>query len=155
MADFQTSYSDAPSAGAAGLRVNARRDDYIETFAAEGAIDFGAPCVSGTDDETQVKMGVGTLRGVAVRTSVFSQRTDGTSGYDDKSSVNVLRKGMIWVPIMENVANDGAVTRITSGGDLGKWGTATGTAVPNAVWRGDGTSGGFAKLELVLPAVVS
>lgn len=155
---FQTSYSQYPAAGAAGMIADDRTTD-IESKAAEGAITFGAPVVKGTDGEKQVKMGSGTFQGVAVRTSAVANATDGTSdaGYADEDSVNVGRKGVFWVPLLENVADEGAVTRSVamSGATAGKWGTATGTAVPNGIWRGAGTSGGLGKLELVLPAVVS
>jgi hypothetical protein len=156
MAPFQSSYTQYMSAGVAGMKVDSREDE-VESFAAEGAVSFGAPVVAGTDTAVQVKQGTGTFRGVALRTSAVSRQASGTDGYADTDAVNVLRKGMVWVPVLEDVAADGAVTRsvATSGDTAGKWGTATGTAVTNGVWRSAGTSGGLAKLELILPAVVS
>lgn len=151
MAPFQTSYGQYMDAAVAGMKVDSG-DDRVETFAAEGAVGFGLAVVAGTDTEVQGKIGSGTFRGMSLRTMAMQRQADGTDGYVDGDAMNVLRQGLGWAQLFEDVLIDGAVTFRTSDG---KFGTGTGTAVAGARWRKAGTSGGLGKVELVLPAVVS
>ena len=155
---FQTSYDQYPAEGAAGLKTDSR-EDTVESYAAEGAIGFGLAVVKGTDPAVQVKRpaaAAGVFRGVSLRTSVFEQSAAGVSGYVDEDSVNVLRKGQVWVPTITAVTIDGAAYFVNSGDDAGKFSaTDDGTtdAVPTGVFRSTvaATSGGLAKLEINLP----
>jgi len=83
------------------------RPDRVESFAAEGAIEFGRPVVAGTDAEKQVKVcdGAGQVfRGIALFTHAREQGLDRTASpasteaqYEDQDTVSVLRQGMAWV----------------------------------------------------------
>lgn len=155
---FQTSYDQYPAEAAAGMKVDSR-EDTVESFAAEGAIGWGLAVIKGTDPDVQVKKPAaadGVFRGVALRTSVFEQNSSGVSGYVDEDSVNVLRKGMVWVPTITAVTRDNPAYFVNSGADAGKFSaTNDGTtdAVPTGVYRSSvaATSGGLAKLEINLP----
>jgi hypothetical protein len=155
---FQTDYTQYPAVGAAGMKVDSREDE-VESYAAEGAIGFGLAVIKGTDAAVQVKVPAaagGKFRGVSLRTSVFEQNADGTSGYRDKDSVNVMRKGQAWVPTVGAVTIDAPAFFMNGGANAGKW-SATDDGSTDAsygVFRSAvaSVSGGLAKLELILPA---
>ncbi len=65
-------------------------DKYIVSKSAEGEINFGYAVMPGTAGD-QVKVSTGALLGVAVHT----HKEDGK--YLDKDTVNVLRKGAVYV----------------------------------------------------------
>jgi hypothetical protein len=69
------------------------RPDVVASFAAEGAVAFGAPVMRGTNPETQVEVSdASDFVGIAL----FTQATE-AAGYLDKDTVSVLTHGAAWV----------------------------------------------------------
>lgn len=99
----QTSYDRNYDAAFAGMKADARYDEVISRQA-EGAIDFGRGVVRGTDGEKQCKIPASTsdvFLGLALHRHV--QPSGGVARYEDKTTVDVMRKGQAWVKIA-NVA---------------------------------------------------
>ena len=100
------------------------RPDTVESYLAEGAIDFGLGVVAGTDIDRQVKIIalVGdTFRGIALHQHVSQTITTGIAQYKDKEAVSVLRKGVAWMPIETSnigtaVIDDPAFINVAIGG---------------------------------------
>lgn len=158
----QTTYSRNTSAGLAGLPVDIR-DCTIESYAAEEAdgIGFGLALVPGTDPDKQVKLPSGealVFRGISVHTYAVEQQSDGTVEYADEQTVNVLRRGVIWVQTTGTVTRDQAAFFVISGANAGKFtdtDDATTDPVPSGVFRSSASGGALAKLEINLPGGVA
>jgi len=106
----QLTYSRDSQPGLAGLIAD-MSDRTIDSFAAQGAIDFGWPVARGTDPGKQVvRSGAANFLGVAV----FSQIEE-SGVYPDKSTVSVMTSGRVWVVSAETVV-PGNVARISAGG---------------------------------------
>ena len=89
--------------------------DHVESYAAEGAVPFGHGVVLGTDPAKQVAVAAAdtdTFAGISVFThrqeqgidqgaSMGAQYSTGAE-YRDKDTVNVLRRGRVWVENSEN-----------------------------------------------------
>lgn len=160
---MQTAYGNAMAAAFAGLLADLR-DNLVESFACEGdRIPFGHAVLAGTDKQKQVILAAegstALFRGIAVHTHAHGVQPDGEDGYADTQTVNVLRRGMIWVPVSEAVAIDAAAFYINAPGsgdeDLAGQFTdtddGTSLAVPTGVFRSSTTAAGLALLEINLP----
>lgn len=129
----QTSYNIEQSEAYAGLKVDSRFDT-VESHLAEGAIDFGLGVVAGTDPVRQVKVpaaGTDVFRGFSIHRHVEKKQGTGVAQYEDKTAVDVLRRGVIWCvveptvaslsvddPVYVNVAvasHEGKVTEVSTG----------------------------------------
>lgn len=163
---MQTSYAATMPVAFAGMIAD-NRDTVTESGVLEGtAIPFGLALTRGTADP-QVKVPAALsakLQGVARHTHAqYNQDLSGTAGIPAKGDVNVLRRGVIWVRVEENVAaEDAAYFRVTANGgntQLGGWrksvdnnGSAdTAVLAPGCVFRSAATAGNLAKLEINLP----
>lgn len=159
MPPVQTTYSRTPAAAMAGLLYDLR-DNVIESYATEGAdgIGFGLAVIAGTDVDKQVKLPAaagGVFRGVSVHEYAQEQQADGTVEYADKDTMNVLRRGAIWVQTNTSVDTDDDAFFVNSGADAGKFSDvddATTDAVPTGKFRTSTTGSGLAVLEINLPA---
>lgn len=103
----QTSYSLEQGEAYAGLKVDSRFDT-VESHLAEGAIDFGLGVVAGTDPVRQVKVPAAdtdTFRGLSVHRHVEKKQGTGVAQYEDKTTVDVLRKGVLWCVVEPTVAS--------------------------------------------------
>ena len=130
----------------------------IVTRAAEGVIIFGRALVAGTDAEKQVILpdpaGLEKFRGIAEATWAGEQSIAGQGEYKDKAAVNVIKQGIVWVLVTQNVlVDDPAYYVITAGADLGKFRKDATEAelVPTGVFRSSANSGTLAQLEINLP----
>lgn len=135
------------------------RSDIIESYAAEGVVNFGVALVAGTDVDTQVKgpAAAGSLfRGISISTWALEQAGD-DGFYADTSSVNVMRRGVVWVEVVDDVVTDDSAFFVTNGANAGLF-TSTSTEdtdtdiVPTGIFRTSAAAGELAKLEINLPA---
>lgn len=157
---MQTVYGARIPAGMPGLLADLR-DQLVESFAAEGHVPFGRAVLAGTNKEKQVVLaeaGGATFRGVSVHTHAGATHEDG--GYKDTETVNVLRRGMLWVEVTEAVEADDPAFYINAPGSgdedtAGKFtdtDDGTSVAVPGGgVFRSSTTGAGLALLEFNLP----
>ncbi|WP_252108985.1 MULTISPECIES: hypothetical protein [unclassified Halomonas] len=129
----------------AGMKADAGFDR-VESFCAAGDIGFGL--VIGVGADGNVAPGGGTrLAGLALHDHTK------LGGYSQYDMVSTLTKGLAWAQVTDEgaVTNGGAVQYAADG----TVGDASGTALPNAVFRSeaetlqDGTV--IAKIELAAP----
>lgn len=140
--------------------------DHVESYAAEGAVGFGLGLEYGTDPEKQVAVpsdDTGTFAGVSVFSHKQVQGIDLTatenelystgSEYRDGDTVNVLRRGRVWVEVTDAVtANATAYVDVTSAtADYGKFTDVATSNVQAGVFRTDASTGELAILEINLP----
>lgn len=161
----QTSYDTAMPVAVAGMIADAR-DHVIESFAAEGAdgIPFGYAVVAGTDAARQVKIpstGGGVFRGVAIaeqaQEHAFPDEGDPVV-YAEGDTVNVMRRGLVWVVTKGAVAIDAPAFFDNASTDAGKFDDLDDSStdpVPGGVFRSATDGAGLALLELNLPQVAS
>lgn len=134
------------------------------TWIAVGAIPFGRGVtkVIGEDNQIQLPDGTdNTFHGVSTLTQVKEQAlTTGLVEYEDKSPVNVLRKGKIHVFAEEAIDpdTDSPFFRHTASGgntEIGRFrtdtDTATAVAVPNARFVTSTTGAGLVVIEINNP----
>lgn len=127
----------------------------IVSACAEDAIPFGRAVIPGTDAEKQVKLPSGDVaqvfRGIAAATWAQEQ-VSGVGQYSDTDAVNIMKQGVIWVEVNQNVLVDEAAFFNITGGTFRKdvnGGLAE--AVPTGVFRSSANSGELALLEINLP----
>jgi len=129
----------------------------VDSYAAEGNIDFGLALVYGTDAAKQVKIPVASAAfvGASVYDMVHEQDDAGNAYYRDTQTVSVLRRGRIYVPTTVAVAAGEAAYFIHTGGDEGKFrndaDTGNADLVPTGVFRSNTNPEGLAILEINLP----
>lgn len=141
--------------------------DHIESFAAEGAVEMGFGVVAGTDPAKQVAAAsadTDAFVGIAAFTHKQVQGFDQSVALGNQSStgaeyrngdtVNVLRKGRIWVEVTNDgvAVGDAAYIDVTTAGEEGKF---TSTSADNletgGVFRTAGDTGELVVVELNLP----
>jgi len=110
----------------AGMKADAGFDR-VESFPAEGAINFGH--VVGVTATGGVVEGPGTrIAGIALHTHT---KIDNYAEFDD---VSVLTRGLAWcVVVSAGAVTDGGAVEINAAGEVQD--AAAGTAYPNAVFR--------------------
>ncbi len=130
----------------------------IITKAAEGGIRFGSAVIPGTDVEKQVRApdpaGLEHFRGIATSTWAKEQNLAGAGEYIGGNAVNVLKQGVVWVEVNQDVViDDAAYFVITAGIDNGKFRKDNTGAelVPTGVFRSSASAGELAQLEINLP----
>ena len=140
--------------------------DHVESFAAEGAVFFGAGGAAGTDPEKQVAvvaadtddfMGISLfthkqVQGIDMAASMGDQYSTGAE-YRDKDTVNVLRRGRVYVEVTAEVtAGEDAYVDVLTTGEEGKF---TNVSVDNLATGGTFRSGAdvgeLAIVEINLP----
>jgi hypothetical protein len=141
--------------------------DHVESFAAEGAVFFGAGVVHGTDPikqvavaaaDTDVFAGIAVfthkqVQGIDLSVSAGSELSTGAE-YRDKDTVNVLRRGRVYVELTEDgvSAGDTAYIDVTTVGEEGKWtSVSTDNLATGGVFRTGGDTGDLAIVEINLP----
>ena len=124
------------------------RLDHADSMAAENEIPFGCAVERGTDPEKQVKKFAGNVfTGIAM----YSPAGDlDNAKYIEKNPVTVLRKGIIWVEVGEDVVAGDKASVFNATANFGKNGTAETTAI-NGEFKTSATSGNVAKLEISMP----
>lgn len=147
--------------------------DQVESRAAEGTVPFGSGVIFGTDPEKQVAVpadATGDFAGIALFThkqfqgidlaaSMGGQYSTGAE-YRDKDTVNVLRRGRVWVEATAEVAaGDAAYVDVATEGEEGKFTNVAAVgetpAIPNlatgGVFRSSGDVGDLVIVEINLP----
>lgn len=134
----QLSYLRDSAAGLAGVIADTS-DRTVDSFAAEGVVEFGWPVARGTSPGKQVvRSGAANFLGVAL----FSQ-TEEAGNYADNASVPVLTKGRVWVVSAEAVV-PGNPVKISAGGTFV---TAGATAIVGTFLTA-ADAGGLAVIEI-------
>ena len=134
----QTSYDLNMVAGMAGMKYDLR-PDRVESFAAEGSIDFGKFCSPGTSAKQvkQATTGVTSVKGISLFShgqeqaiSMSANNGELTTGakYLNTDAVNVMRQGMVYMDnkLLACVDGDTAWCDLYSSTDKGSV-----TPVPN------------------------
>lgn len=150
---MQTAYNLHQPAAFAGL-VFDLASTVSESGAAEGNVGFGLAVVKGTisngvDGSSQVKVPTasgGVFRGIARHTHSVPQNGANPVGYPDTETVGYLRRGRIWVPVVDAVTEDGAAYFVNTGAKAGWFAaaasdTASAVATANAGNVGNGVMG--------------
>lgn len=122
-------YDDYMQPAFAGMKADSG-NDRVESFAATAAVPFGV-VVTGTG-ETVAAGGADTVRGI----SLHSHAVAG-SEYAEKECVSTMTRGLCWARVTEGQAAtaEGAVYFAAADGTVSD--LNTGTALTNAVFRGD------------------
>lgn len=118
---MQTSYNQYQDAGFAGLIYDGSMRD-VMSYSAEGAVDFAAPVVLGTNPERQIKeagtgVGQGALVvGIAAASHSVEQSSAGVAQYPDKDTVPVVKDGRIWVQTEDAVVAGATANLVLASG---------------------------------------
>lgn len=145
----QTTYSQSMAVGVAGL-IYDMRSITVESYACETStgIPFGSAVIAGTDPRKQVKIGAtgGSFRGIALLEQTHEQdASTGVAKYLQYETVNVLRKGTVWVQTNASVTENAAAYYVTAVGLWGASGETTG-----GIYRSATTGSGLALVEIDL-----
>lgn len=140
--------------------------DHVESFAAEGAVFFGAGVAAGTDPEKQVAvvaadtddfMGVSLFthkqaQGIDMAASMGDQYSTGAE-YRDKDTVNVLRRGRVYVEVTAEVtAGEDAYVDVLTDGEEGKFtNVSADNLATGGTFRSGADVGELAIVEINLP----
>jgi hypothetical protein len=151
----QTTYGTVMAEAVAGL-IYDMRNITVESYAAEaGSIPFGRAVVPGTDPRKQVKLptaGGQGFRGIALLEQAHAQDlTTGVAQYLVTETVNVLRKGAVWVQTTGSVTENATAYYVSTSGLFASSGEATSSAGSRAgVFRTATTGSGLAVVEIDL-----
>jgi len=165
----QTTYQQYFEQAKAGLIADIRTA-VLESFAAENELNFGMATVAGTDPAKQVKKPSAAsqvFRGITVAAWTMEQKLTGAPASTADSigkfvqydMVPVLRRGLIWVKVVQDVVIDDAAyfvhTEAVNPEYIGYFrkdvdgGNAD--AVPTGVFRSSALAGALALLEVNIP----
>lgn len=113
-----TGYDFAMARGQAGQLADSRENTVL-SFAAEGALDFGAPVQRGTDPEKQVVIANDTgFLGIALFEHNHENVLAGTgTNYDDEDAVSVCISGAVVVESSVDTVVAGEVAYVTATGE--------------------------------------
>ena len=144
MPTMQSTYASTLTQAVEGMIANSEPNVIVSRIAedAEG-IGFGKVCVMGSadnlvvDSETTVK-----FEGIAVL-----DPTQPSDTYAQYATVNVMKRGVIWVMASEAVAKGDAVYYTPATGVLSKTSTSN-TLIANASWDSTTAGAALAKLRL-------
>jgi len=139
--------------------------DHVESFAADGGIEFGLGVSLGASDDVVAASAADneTFVGVALFTHRVQQGIDesATGGeqystgaaYADGDAVNVLRKGRAYVEVTANVsAGEVAYVDVTTSGEEGKFtNVSTDNLATGGVFRTSADTGELAIVEVNQP----
>lgn len=148
MPAIQTTYPNNIGVAKAGQIVNEELNNLISRNVENaGGLAFGAAAAQGTSDLGVHTWTTGDTKfvGVAVRErSINPANTDAVFAQND--TARLITKGVIWVPVGENVAA-GDPVYLTAAGAWMKTATSN-TLVSNARWDTTATNGNLARLRL-------
>ena len=165
-----STYGFALDGAQAGQKVDLGYD-HVESFAAEGAVFFGAGVVHGTAPEKQVAVpaddsgifaGVALfdhsqVQGIDMAAAAGGQYSTGAE-YRDTDTVSVMRRGRVWVEVTAEVAaGETAYVDVITAEEDGKWtnvaddGAGTDNLATGGVFRSAADAGDLAIVEINLP----
>ena len=136
-------YKSQPDVGVAGLiATTENRDVKSRTVEDAAGIAFGLAVAQGANDKGIRAVKTGDTKFVGITALDLSSRDD--SKFLQYESARILKKGVIWVGVTENVnaGDDVAVDLAT-----GKF-NKSGAKYPNARFETSGVAGGLAQVEL-------
>jgi hypothetical protein len=144
MATIQSTYSTTHARWVEGQVLNMEPFDIVSRLAEDvEGIDFGKVCVQGTADN-QVVDSEATVKFCGIATLDVTQPT---GRYEQYSTVNVMKKGVIVVQASEAVAVGDPVYYTPATGVLSKTSTSN-TLIANAQWDTSTSGAGLAALRL-------
>lgn len=151
----QTSVSTAPARGIEGQLAEPGAPTYRVSAVIESTANTAAPgklMVRGTaDGQAKTIIAGGTLTAANVLGVALYEDAREPSDFTDKRPVTLVRQGVIYVAVSENVTAGAAATYGNTTGNLDEWGVTADVdhiPVPGARWAQTVASGGIARLEV-------
>ena len=156
----QTSITSAPVRAVAGQIAEAGAPRYVVSGVVEAtanAAAFGKIAVRGTaDGQAKTIIDGGTITPENLLGVIVYEASREPSDLGDKRPLALLRKGVVYVTVSENVADGQPATYGNTTGNLDEWGVtvdADHVPVPGARFAQTVASGGLARLEVDFGAV--
>ena len=156
----QTSISTAPARGIEGQLAEPGAPTYRVSAVIEATANAAAPgklMVRGTaDGQAKTIINAGTVTPANLLGVAMYEDAREPSDFTDKRPVTLVRQGVIYVAVSENVTAGAAATYGNTTGNLDEWGVtvdADHIPVPGARWAQTVASGGIARLEVDFGAV--
>ena len=136
-------YKSQPDVGVAGsIATTENRDIKSRTVEDAAGIAFGLAVAQGANDKGIRAVKTGDTKFVGITALDLSSRDD--SKFLQYESAQILKKGVIWVEVTEDVkAGDDVAVDLTTG----KF-NKSGAKYPNARFETSGVAGGLAQVEL-------
>lgn len=151
----QTSVSTAPARGIEGQLAEPGAPTYRVSAVIEATVNAAAPgklMVRGTaDGQAKTIIADGVITSANILGVALYEDAREPSDFTTKRPVTLVRQGVIYVAVSENVAAGAAATYGNTTGNLDEWGItvdADHIPVPGARWAQTVASGGIARLEV-------
>ena len=151
----QTSVSTAPARGIEGQLAELGAPTYRVSAVIEATANTAAPgklMVRGTaNGQAKTIINGGTLTPANILGVALYEDAREPSDFTDKRPVTLVRQGVIYVAVSENVTAGAAATYGNTTGNLDEWGVtadADHVPVPGARWAQTVSSGGICRLEV-------
>lgn len=136
-------YKSQPDVGVAGsIATTENRDIKSRTVEDAAGIAFGLAVAQGANDKGIRAVKAGDTKFVGITALDLSSRNDGK--FLQYESARILKKGVIWVEVTENVKAGDDVAVDLATGKFNK----SGAKYPNARFETSGVAGGLAQVEL-------
>lgn len=136
-------YKSQPDVGVAGsIATTENRDIKSRTVEDAAGIAFGLAVAQGANDKGIRAVKAGDTKFVGITALDLSSRDDGK--FLQCESARILKKGVIWVEVTENVKAGDDVAVDLATGKFNK----SGAKYPNARFETSGVAGGLAQVEL-------
>ena len=136
-------YKSQPDVGVAGsIATTENRDIKSRTVEDAAGIAFGLAVAQGANDKGIRAVKAGDTKFVGITALDPSSRDDGK--FLQCESARILKKGVIWVEVTENVKAGDDVAVDLATGKFNK----SGAKYPNARFETSGVAGGLAQVEL-------
>lgn len=151
----QTSITTAPARGIEGQLAEPGAPTYRVSGVIEATANAALPgklFVRGTaDGQAKTIINAGTITPANILGVAMYEDAREPSDFGDKRPVTLVRQGVIYVAVSENVTAGAAATYGNTTGNLDEWGVtvdADHVPVPGARWAQTVASGGIARLEV-------
>ena len=136
-------YKSQPDVGVAGLiATTENRDIKSRTVEDAAGIAFGLAVAQGANDKGIRAVKAGDTKFVGITALDLSSRDD--AKFVQYESARILKKGVIWVEVTEDVKAGDDVAVDLATGKFNK----SGAKYPNARFETSGVAGGLAQIEL-------
>ena len=136
-------YKSQPDVGVAGsIATTENRDIKSRTVEDAAGIAFGLAVAQGANDKGIRAVKAGDTKFVGITALDLSSRDDGK--FLQCESASILKKGVIWVKVTEDVKAGDDVAVDLATGKFNK----SGAKYPNARFETSGVAGGLAQVEL-------
>lgn len=136
-------YKSQPDVGVAGsIATTENRDVKSRTVEDAAGIAFGLAVAQGADDNGVRAVKTGDTKFVGITALDLSSRDD--AKFLQYESARILKKGVIWVEVTENVKAGDDVAVDLATGKFNK----SGAKYPNARFETSAVAGGLAQVEL-------